>query len=172
MNAIGLKNSAGAGRTGSLADQLIDRSLPIPIFDGCWIWMLSIIQDGYGRMQVGSKKILAHRLSYEAFVGKIPEGILVLHRCDVPSCINPSHLFLGTDRTNSNDKVAKGRHARGPLHSVWSRGEKQHAAKLNPEKIRLIRADMRSQSAIAKDFGVTQTIISAIKRGKTWKHVI
>lgn len=172
MNVIGLENRTGRGRLGSLADQLIDRSLPIPIFNGCWIWMLSIIKDGYGRMQIGPKKILAHRLSYEAFIGKIPEGMLVLHSCDVPSCINPDHLFIGTDQTNTDDKVSKGRHAHGPQHAAWSRGENQHAAKLSAEKVRLIRADDRPQSEIAKDFFVQQTVISAVKRGKTWKHVI
>lgn len=76
---------------------------------GCWIWQRSKQKRGYGTMQFKGKTMQAHRFSYQTLVGQIPEGMLVLHRCDVPLCINPEHLFLGTDEDNLNDCYAKGR---------------------------------------------------------------
>ena len=75
---------------------------------GCWLWQGSL-EDGYGRLSVNGKLELAHRASFKAFRGQIPEGMLVCHTCDVRNCWNPTHLFLGTDLDNHRDKVAKGR---------------------------------------------------------------
>jgi len=79
---------------------------------GCWLWVGSLTTGGYGNLSVNYKNKPCHRLSYTEFVGEIPEGMLVCHRCDVPSCINPNHLFLGTYQDNMDDMVKKGR-ARG-----------------------------------------------------------
>ena len=76
---------------------------------GCWIWMRSTASHGYGDFRLNYKLFLAHRASYEAFVGPIPDGMFVLHRCDVKQCVNPDHLFLGTNADNMADKEAKGR---------------------------------------------------------------
>lgn len=80
---------------------------------GCWLW-LGATRGPYGQTRRGGPgggpKVYAHRLSYEVNVGPIPDGLLVLHRCDTPRCVNPRHLFIGTDRENALDKVAKGRH--------------------------------------------------------------
>lgn len=80
--------------------------------EGCWIWNKVALKGGYGRIRIDDKMVLAHRASYENFVGPIPEGHQVLHRCDKPSCINPSCLFLGTQVDNMADMVAKGRQVR------------------------------------------------------------
>jgi len=78
---------------------------------GCWIWMAAVQSKGYGSCHIkGAKESLAHRISWTVYRGFIPSGMCVLHRCDVPSCVNPDHLFLGTKHDNSQDMVGKGRH--------------------------------------------------------------
>lgn len=77
--------------------------------DGCWNWIWNTI-DGYGRTLVKDKSLLAHRVSYELHIGEIPDGIYVLHKCDNPGCVNPDHLFLGTNTDNMRDMVNKSRH--------------------------------------------------------------
>ena len=80
---------------------------------GCWIWMGYVDSLGYARFQIPKTQIMtsAHRASYEAFVGSIPKGLCVLHKCDNPSCVNPTHLFIGTQLDNMRDKCSKGRHS-------------------------------------------------------------
>ena len=80
---------------------------------GCHIWMHTTDEYGYGFLKHNNKQLRAHRASYEEYVGEIPKGILICHTCDVPSCINPNHLFLGTYADNSADMVRKGRHNSG-----------------------------------------------------------
>lgn len=82
---------------------------------GCWIWTGSRVPFGHGRAKIGlHKSVYAHRLSYETFVGPIPDGMFVCHRCDVPSCVNPEHLWLGTNADNLADMARKGRARKGP----------------------------------------------------------
>ena len=76
----------------------------------CWHFCGSRNQGGYGRLTVGGRLQVVHRLSYELFVGPIPDGLFVCHRCDNPSCINPDHLWLGTRSENAIDCFQKGRH--------------------------------------------------------------
>ena len=76
---------------------------------GCWIWTGLLTNSGYGKIGVGLKTVLAHRYSYYTFVKEIPENLYVLHKCDTKCCVNPSHLFLGTQSDNIKDMYAKGR---------------------------------------------------------------
>lgn len=79
---------------------------------GCWKWTGLINRAGYGYLSFGRRKHMAHRFVYEQLVGPIPDGMILCHKCDNPPCVNPEHLFLGTDAMNAKDKSAKGRHPR------------------------------------------------------------
>jgi hypothetical protein len=130
---------------------------------GCWIWMLGT-EDGYGRIRIGDRMVLAHRISYAAFSAPIPEKLCVLHECDVRPCVNPNHLFLGTNMENVIDKIKKGRHWTG----FQKTGEQSHRAVLTREQVVSIINDSRAQRVIANEHGVTQSAISDIKTGKSW----
>jgi hypothetical protein len=125
--------------------------------DGCWYWVASKNRDGYGGFAPGGGRgpVLAHRWSYQRFVGPIPPGKNVLHTCDQPSCVNPAHLFTGDQHANVMDAVNKGR---------W--GTRGTFRKLSPAIHETIRARYRegdvSQAAIAKEFGVSQANIHHI----------
>jgi hypothetical protein len=137
-------------------------------FSGCWIWTGAIAEHGYGRYGKGDK--YAHRLSYEFFVGPVPPELFVCHRCDIPCCVNPSHLFLGTIQDNTADMYAKGRdrHPRGERHSN---------AKLTTEQVIAIRAEYRawdrsaSTTALGLKYGVDRKSIHAIIQRKKWAHI-
>lgn len=76
---------------------------------GCWLWTGEIGSSGYGRFYAYGRKYRAHRFSYEAYKGEIPKGMLILHSCDNPRCVNPDHLRVGTDADNTRDKMERGR---------------------------------------------------------------
>jgi hypothetical protein len=88
---------------------------------GCWLWDASVNTAGYGQLNIEKRPRLAHRLAYEHYVGPIPEGMHVCHRCDVPACCNPNHLFIGTHLDNMRDMDAKGAQA---LEAVVRREER------------------------------------------------
>lgn len=95
----------------------------IKVSGECWEWQGYRIDKGYGRLRHEGGKKLAHRVSYEAFVGAIPDGMCVLHKCDNPPCVNPDHLFLGTNLDNVKDCINKGRH-KGVYNSPFVKGNK------------------------------------------------
>ncbi len=76
---------------------------------GCWFWTGSDNTQGYGIIRRGARRLMAHRVAYELFIGKIPSGMLVCHHCDNPPCVRPDHLFIGTAKDNIRDCVSKGR---------------------------------------------------------------
>jgi hypothetical protein len=148
------------------SSQFEQRYIPEPN-TGCWLWTASLQGDGYGAVYPDGrrgKQWRAHRLAYVLFRGDIPEGMHVLHRCDTPACVNPDHLFLGTELDNSRDKMAKERD--GLV------GERNGRAKLTRTKVEEIRARRKtgvSQRELGEEFGVTQTTVSAIMRGVLWR---
>lgn len=152
-------------RHGDLRARLCAMSIPVPEC-GCWIWLGHLSHKGYGLYgamdSTGAKTARAHRLSWYAHHGEIPEGMLVLHRCDVPSCINPDHLFLGTHEDNMRDMVAKGRsHTyHGPDHTK---------SKLSHDDVRYIRSCDESSYALAKRFNVTPKTIRNVWSGISYK---
>lgn len=135
----------------------------------CWIWIGASDGKGYGITTNNKQRIFAHRASYMLFVGKIPKGLFVLHKCDNPPCVNPSHLFVGTQLDNMRDAVRKGRHKNNPL-----KGSKNPLAKLTETdipKIRKLYSDGMRQAHIAKKFNVSPATIWEIRVGRKWKHV-
>lgn len=117
-----------------------------------------------------------HRFSYELHVGKIPKGKLVCHKCDVPACVNPKHLFIGTWKSNAHDMIKKGRKAdvRGELNGCakLKKSDISEIRRLNDKNkatSRYVRKEF-SQHKIAKMYGVTQAMVSRIITGKAWSH--
>jgi hypothetical protein len=134
----------------------------------CWIWTGSRTKQGYGNLRIKQKTVYAHRYIYELRNGKIPDGLVVCHKCDNPACVNPSHLFLGTQGDNVRDRDEKGRRGSNP-----PRGESHHNSKLTEKDVAEIRkmlADGQSIRKIASKFGVTSWTIGSIAVGKTWKN--
>jgi hypothetical protein len=143
----------------------------------CWLWCASKDAAGYGAISVdvdGKRTSLrAHRLSYELTKGPIPVGLMACHKCDNPPCVNPDHIFLGTAQENSADRDAKGRHRVVPPRNR-AIGERSGQAKLTDADVLRISeryADGATQKQLASEFGISQTEVGNILRGRSWKHV-
>ena len=134
----------------------------------CWEWRGARMPWGYGRLRVGNKKCdYAHRVSYRLAFGGIPLGMFVCHRCDNPPCVNPQHLFVGTNLENRRDSVVKRRN-RSPFPL---RGEANHAAKLTVAQVLEIRAAPGRPADIAARYGINWRTVSRIRRREYWSHV-
>lgn len=132
---------------------------------GCFNWKLSGDRKGYGQTGMAGGTRYAHILSYETFRGPVPPGLYVLHKCDNPRCINPAHLFLGTQLDNMRDCISKGRHA-------W--GEKVPNARLKNSDVRQIAeryAAGEESTELAKSYGVRYAVIWKILTGKTYRGI-
>lgn len=143
--------------------------LSFRVTPGCWLWEASGRGKGYGSIYYNNKVEQAHRVSYIVHCGPIPDGMRVLHKCDTPACVNPDHLFLGTQNDNVQDAKVKGR-MRG------LKGDRSPKAKLKPSDIVFIKQALVeggiTQAQLAAKFGVSQPVISAVKLGKMWTHVV
>lgn len=135
----------------------------------CWLWTASVGSTGYGQFRMGRQTFKAHRLSWIFCEGAIPCGLSVLHRCDVPRCVNPGHLFLGDQADNMRDASDKGR-----VRTTPTKGEAQPNHRLTEEVVRTARALHAEGVAIrelARRYGVhSKTMRQAIK-GERWSHV-
>ena len=128
----------------------------------CWIWTGSSTKDGYGVLTIGRKQHRAHRVAYQEFVGDIPAGNVVCHRCDTPLCIRPEHLFIGSPKDNTQDMLAKGRRPR-------IAGLDHPNTKISPaerENIKALRARGVLLKEIANQYGVSFQLISDICIGR------
>lgn len=142
------------------------KSVAVSDPDACWLWKQSTRGPGYGSAFMDGRKMDAHRVAWTIACGVIPDGMLVLHTCDTPLCVNPAHLFLGTHKDNTADMIRKGR---SKLNTSQGRNPN---AKLDIQRVTEIRqllAEGETHRNIAGRYGVTQASISYINTGKTWK---
>lgn len=133
-----------------------------PPGDGCWDWLRSARDSGHGTITVGGKTVSVYRVAYEVWIGPVPSGRWVLHRCDNPRCIRPDHLELGDQSKNMADCARRGRTARG---------EGNGAARLTRDDVLKIRVLLRNgwvQARIARLFHVSPSSIGRIARGESW----
>lgn len=126
--------------------------------DGCWNWKGGLKNNGYGKFWVDEKHKYAHIVSYWLYIGEVEEGKIVMHICDNPACVNPSHLKTGTHADNMRDRDSKGR-CRG--------GVKQ----LSVEQVVEIRKEVGSQFEIAKKYNVSPNIVWRVRTGKSYKNI-
>ena len=148
--------------------RFMDKVLKTP--EGCWLWIGAKDTPGYGRFFVSKEHGLdgAHRVSYTLFRGSIPEGLHVCHTCDVKLCVNPDHLFLGTNKENHHDYFRK----YGKIHSA---GEYNARSKLTVNKVLAIRRLMAQGKFkaihIASVFGIHWNSVYRINRREAWSHI-
>lgn len=138
-------------------------SMPV-VWSGCWIWLSTLQNTGYhyGRFfdRNTNRSLLAHRCAWQAYFGEIPRGMDVLHSCDEPMCVNPSHLFLGNHRDNMLDAMRKGRNVKGG---------RVNTCKLTQANVLFIRASHESNEALALMLGVTESTVRFARTKRTWK---
>jgi len=141
--------------------------------DDCWEWTAGTGNHGYGTLSINGQPETVHRLSWVMANGPIPDDLHVLHKCDNRLCVNPAHLFLGTNLDNIEDMITKGRQAKGPDKRAY-KGEANKRAVLSAEQVKEIRrrcANGENQDELARVYGVSQGHISNVYRRVTWKHI-
>ncbi len=135
--------------------------------ESCWLWKGSKDGCGYGNFIFHGKCTHANRVSWKLFRGEIPKGLYVCHTCDNPSCVNPDHLFLGTQKQNMIDCSKKGRMGN-------RKGTANANAKLTEQKvieIRFMSFSGMNGGDICRKFGLSKSTLNNIKHRKTWKHI-
>lgn len=135
--------------------------------NGCWVWTGCRNNRGYGKLSAGTagKTVLAHRRSYELFIGPIPLGQLVLHKCNNRPCVNPKHLYTGNQKQNMADSFAAG---------TFAVGERNGQSKLTEGAVRQIRslcASGRTNSEISSALGIAYYTVKEVVRRRRWNHV-
>lgn len=147
----------------SLLTRFYDRIFYSP--DGCWYWLGLMHRDGYGLISTNHITYTAHRVSYMIHKGEIPKDMHICHSCDNPACVNPDHLWAGTNYDNILDRVKKGRSLLGSKH---------RSAKITEDDARNIKGLMSiglMPTLISRCRKISFTTVRDIRRGITWKHV-
>tara|TARA_S200002703_G_C3649880_1_gene199489 strand:+ start:112 stop:594 length:483 start_codon:yes stop_codon:yes gene_type:complete len=152
--------------------KLLDRLMSKTIKEGdCLLWVGSKNHKGYGKIRIGSRKdgtrkmVFTHRLSYELHnKEKLTKDILVCHSCDTPSCVNPHHLWAGTNSDNMKDMANKGRSAR-------KHGEDNPCSKLTNKQVINILSSNEKGTVLAKRHGVSSTAVYHIRKGRSWNQL-
>ncbi len=148
---------------------LIDRfwsQVSIGSWKECWIWEGGTNADGYGTIRVDGKLVLTHRFSYKLQHGSIPVGLIVMHTCDTPPCINPRHLVAGTNADNKHDAMRKGR-----MTIPMVKGERHGMAKLSSQDVARIISLNEPSSVTAARFGISPGHVRRIRRRERWGHM-
>ena len=140
----------------------IQRRMEIDPVRGCWLWLGPLTADKYARMGSSRGGVKGHRALWIELHGPLDRREYVLHRCDVPRCCNPDHLYVGTQQDNMRDRNVRGRQARG---------EKQGFARLTAAAVLAIRSDPRENRLIAADYGLDRSWVSRLKNRKFWTHI-
>lgn len=136
--------------------------------DECWTWTAAKDRTGYGYFRTGGKgspTTTAHRVAYVLAHGPVADDVVICHRCDNRSCVNPSHLFAGSQADNIRDMQRKRRHSHGESHG---------ASKLTADNVQAIRARHsagESMRSLGREFGVDTTWVSKIVHRRWWRHV-
>lgn len=139
----------------------------------CWLWTGATSPNGYGRFRPGSKDVPMvgpHRFSFELYNGPIASGLVVMHSCDNPACVNPAHLSIGTNKDNTHDAMRKGR-MRHYFTPGFNPKRGFGPTKLNIDKVRHIRSSNDTIDSLAEKFGVDRSLIERVKKRKAWTHV-
>ena len=160
---------------------LISRFWPkVAKASGCWLWKAAIRRDGYGLFTNQGRHYAAHRLSWELTHGPIPDGMWVLHHCDVRACVRPDHLYLGTREQNTSDAMLRHRFKSGDeahfrAHpEIVPRGERHWASRLTDDDVRDIRrrvAAGEKQVSLQREYELSSGLVSLIVHRKRWAHV-
>jgi hypothetical protein len=143
----------------------------------CWNWMGFLNRGAkrqYGSIKVDGKSVSAHRFSWEFYNNsKVPDGMIVMHKCDNPRCVNPIHLCVGTHKENMVDMVLKNRQAKSGsfCNRQPAKGSKNGLSKLTEDQAKEIFNEKNSQRKIAQRYGISQTVVHNIKSKKTWKII-
>lgn len=136
----------------------------VKLQNGCLQWTGCTNEDGYGLIggpRIAGKPVArkTHRVAYEVFVGPITNGLSVLHKCDNHACINPKHLYLGTQAQNIRDMSERNQARWNPLR------------KLTDHQVRSIRASSETQRVLGERYGIAQCCIAFIRTGRTYRHI-
>lgn len=144
------------------AEKLERHTIPEPN-SGCLLWCGPVVRFGHGILKLNKReRVYAHRASWALKNGPIPPGISILHKCDVPCCVEPNHLFAGTQADNMADMAMKGRSTQGERHPN---------SRINEKDAREIAVALGSYREIGIRFGITKSNVSLIKKRKAWKHL-
>ena len=150
----------------TIQEHIERRTMTVPE-SGCWLWTGGANDNLYGGFTVEGVKYYAHRASFELYNGPIPEGYEVCHSCDIPLCVNPSHLFLGTHKDNMSDSARKGR-AKQPK---WKSDHTAPRSILTEEQVRMIRNDPRGNAELSRATGIPAHVIQRVRVWRTYRDV-
>lgn len=138
----------------------------------CWLWKGTCMPFGYGLTKgLDGRTTVAHRISWEITKGAIPQGMFVLHICDIPQCVSPNHLYIGTQKDNIRDAIERGRfHYIDPPHGTDCKHSKLTEAQVL-EIRELAKTGQMKQTDIGERYGISGPMVSFIKLRKRWKHL-